>query len=84
MTSKLEKLQAQRKALDEAIKAAKGAMRKRALAEHRKALARAIDNAIRGGASLAEIEATLAALRAPQAAQNQAGSVAQTDGASHA
>jgi len=62
MASKLEKLQAQRAALDAAIKAATRAERRRALAEQRLAISRAVDLAIKAGAGVPEIEAALAAL----------------------
>ncbi len=83
MTSKLDKLQAQRRALDAAIKAAKGAMQKQALAERRKAMARAIDNAIRGGASVAEIEAALAALRGQKPGPQTLADGDASDGVDH-
>lgn len=57
MNKRLETLEAQRKALDSAIRAAKDALRKRALSERRKALSAALDRAIRSGVTVAEIEA---------------------------
>lgn len=69
MTSKLDKLRAQRKALDTAIKIAEAAERAASRAARYRAISRAVDAAISSGATSSEIEAALASLRTPKPAQ---------------
>ncbi len=69
MTSKLDKLRAQHRALGAAIKTAEKAERAAFLTAQHRAISRAVDRAISGGASSSEIAAVLGALRAPKLAQ---------------
>ncbi len=69
MTSKLDKLRAQRQALDAAIKIAEAAERAASRAARQRAIFRVVDQAIANGASTAEIEAAIASLTTLKLAQ---------------
>jgi hypothetical protein len=68
-TNKLERLLQQKAQIEESIRKAKDALRKRNISEQRKRMAHAIDAAMRSGVGMQEIEAALSNFRAPKPAQ---------------